>query len=66
MTGYFIPACVEAMLALGTHAADKGKTFGLNLSATFISKKHNEDLLKVMRYANLVTQNPSPIWCIRS
>ncbi|EEB06043.1 adenosine kinase [Schizosaccharomyces japonicus yFS275] len=55
--GYHLTVCVDAILALAKHAAEKNKPFVLNLSAPFIPQFFKDQLDSVMPYADVVICN---------
>lgn len=57
--GYHLTVCVDAILELGKHAAEKNKYFSLNLSAPFLPTVFKAQLDSVMPYTDYLIGNES-------
>lgn len=55
--GFFLTVCPAAMIKVGKHASENGKTFAFNLSAPFLMQFFREPLESVLPYANVVFGN---------
>ena len=53
--GFFLTVCPEAMVKVAKYASENGKYFAFNLSAPFLSQFFSEPMMKVLPYANLVS-----------
>ncbi|KAL0964836.1 hypothetical protein UPYG_G00329660 [Umbra pygmaea] len=57
IAGFFLTVSPESILKVAKHASENNKTFGLNLSAPFISQYFKEDMMKVMPYVDILFGN---------
>ncbi|XP_028815261.1 adenosine kinase-like [Denticeps clupeoides] len=56
-SGFFLTVSPESILKVAKHASDHNKTFGLNLSAPFISQFFKDPLMKVLPYVDVLFGN---------
>uniref|UniRef100_A0AAY4A5I0 Adenosine kinase n=1 Tax=Denticeps clupeoides TaxID=299321 RepID=A0AAY4A5I0_9TELE len=57
IAGFFLTVSPESILKVAKHASDHNKTFGLNLSAPFISQFFKDPLMKVLPYVDVLFGN---------
>ncbi|XP_077999007.1 uncharacterized protein LOC144451955 isoform X2 [Glandiceps talaboti] len=57
VAGFHLTVAPDAILALGKHATEKGKTFCLNLSAPFLCQFFCDPMMDVMPYVDILYGN---------
>jgi adenosine kinase len=57
--GFFLTVSPETMAAMGTHAAQSGKVYAMNLSAPFLCQFFKDQMHAVLPYADFVFGNES-------
>ena len=62
--GFPLTVCPDAMLEIGKHSADNGKTFAMNLSAPFLCSVFKKPMLDLIPYVDILFGNESVSWWV--
>ncbi|KAK2573218.1 Adenosine kinase [Acropora cervicornis] len=55
--GFFLTVSIESIVAVGKHAAEKNKTFIMNLSAPFLCQFYKKQMMEAMPYVDILFGN---------
>jgi len=57
LSGFFLTVSPETMIAIGEHAVKEGKTVVMNISAPFLVDFFHDQMMSVMKYADIIVAN---------
>lgn len=55
--GFFLTVSIKSIVAVGKHAAEKNKTFIMNLSAPFLCQFYKKEMMDAMPYVDILFGN---------
>lgn len=57
ISGFFLTVSIDSIVAVGKHAAEKNKTFIMNLSAPFLCQFYKKQMMEAMPYVDILFGN---------
>ena len=59
LQGFFLTVSIDSILEVGKYAAEKNRTFMMNLSAPFLSQYFKDQQMKAFPYVDILFGNES-------